>query len=565
MAEQPSERPSEGQVPNPEPKAKPEATAKKPEADTPEPKAKAAQPEAKAAKPEPKAAKAEAKPTKAKTETAKAEPSQPAADVDYHRKTGLFTSILQMAPSWLVSMVVHIVALLVLAIINTEPPVKDTTHQVVASVSEAEELEELTEIEEPLEQIDLSQTELLPQDMPSEQMEVAVSPDTESATVAVDLSDIGLEQAPKSDLLASVGAYTGSALAGRTANKQALVAASGGSEASERAVAAALKWLAAHQMPDGGWTLAHGMAPNCRNQCRNPGERTKARVAATGLALLPFLGAGQTHKAGQYKKEVRAGLYYLVSQMKVSPQGGSLVDQGNMYSHGIGAIVLCEAYAMTHDKGLYTPAQQAVNFICYAQDPVGGGWRYQPRQKGDTSVVGWQIMALKSGHMAYLRIPPITIKKASHFLDAVQANGGANYGYTDPGSGPATTAIGLLCRMYLGWKHDTPALEKGVKWIAKQGPSKTNMYYNYYATQVMRHWEGEEWKKWNAVMRDMLVKSQATKGHEAGSWCTEGGDHSQKSGGRLYCTAMATMILEVYYRHLPIYRKQSTDEKFPLD
>lgn len=64
-----------------------------------------------------------------------------------------------------------------------------------------------------------------------------------------------------------------------------------------------------------------------------------------------------------------------------------------MYSHGIASIVLCEAYAMTHDKGLYTPAQQAINFICYAQDPIGGGWRYSPRQKGDTSVVGWQIMA----------------------------------------------------------------------------------------------------------------------------------------------------------------------------
>lgn len=562
MAEQPSEKPSEGQAPAPETKAKVEATAKKPVAEKPQAKAEA-KAEAKAAKPEAQASKpaAEAKAAKAAKPAATAEPT---FDEDYHRKTGLVASILLMAPSWLVSMVVHIVALLVLAIISTEPPPKNITHQVVASVSEVEELDELMEIEEPLEQIDVTQTELLPQDVQSEPMEVAVT-DTESATVAVELSDIGLEHAPKSDLLASVGAFTGSALAGRAGDKSKLVAAAGGSDESERAVAAGLKWLAAHQMPDGGWTLAHGMAPNCRNQCRNPGENVKARVAATGLALLPFLGAGQTHKSGQYKKEVKGGLYFLVNQMKVSPQGGSLVDSGNMYSHGIASIVLCEAYAMTHDKGLYTPAQQAINFICYAQDPVGGGWRYQPRQKGDTSVVGWQIMALKSGHMAYLRIPPITVKKAFNFLDAVQANGGANYGYTDPGSGPATTAIGLLCRMYLGWKHDTPALEKGVKWIAKQGPNKSNMYYNYYATQVMRHWEGEEWKKWNAVMRDMLVKSQATKGHETGSWCTEGADHSVKSGGRLYCTAMATMILEVYYRHLPIYRKQSTDEKFPLD
>lgn len=548
MAEKPS---TERQTPTPETaaSAKSEAPAKKP----------AAKPEAKPTKPETKGSPPEAKEKKAVQAIA-------AEEVDYRREAGAFANLLQLAPSWLVSMVVHIVALLVLAILTTEPPPKNVTHEVVASVSEAEELDELKEIEEPVEQIDVNQTELLPVAATTDATAMEVGGvDTESATVAVELSDIGLERAPKSDLLASVGAFTGSALAGRGAGKEKLVAASGGNAASERAVAAGLKWLMEHQMPDGGWTLAHNVSPKCRNQCRNPGENVKARVAATGLALLPMLGAGQTHKTGKYQKEVKAGLYFLVSQMKVSPQGGSLNDAGVMYSHGIASIVLCEAYAMTHDKGLFTPAQQAINFICYAQDPVGGGWRYLPRQKGDTSVVGWQVMALKSGHMGYLRIPPATVKKAFSFLDSVQANGGANYGYTDPGAGPATTAIGLLCRMYLGWKHDTPALEKGVKWLAAQGPHRSNMYYNYYATQVMRHWEGEEWKKWNNAMRDMLTNTQATKGHEAGSWCTDASDHTVRAGGRLYCTAMATMILEVYYRHLPIYRKQSTDENFPLD
>lgn len=512
--------------------------------------------------------KAEADGKEAKTKAAELSPAEQAAqEVEHRLEGGWISGFLQTAPSWLVSMVVHIVALLVLAVITTEPPPRNTAAQVVASVAETEELEELQEIEEPVEEIDVNNTELIPdaaQTIGDTEMDVSNFTDAEAATVSVELSDIGLEHAPKSDLLSSVGAYSGNALSGRGAGKGKMIAAAGGSEASERAVAAALKWLANHQMADGGWTFAHGMAPTCHGQCRNPGEQVKARVAATGLALLPFLGAGQTHKTGKYKSVVKGGLYFLVNQMKVSPQGGALNDAGNMYSHGIASIVLCEAYAMTHDKGLYTPAQQAINFICYAQDPVGGGWRYQPRQKGDTSVVGWQIMALKSGHMAYLRVPPVTVKKAFTYLDSVQANGGANYGYTDPGAGPATTAIGLLCRMYLGWKQDNPALEKGVKWLSAQGPSKGNMYYNYYATQVMRHWEGEEWKKWNAVMRDFLVGAQATKGHEEGSWYMEG-DHGGKAGGRIYCTAMATMVLEVYYRHMPIYRKQSTEENFPLD
>jgi len=218
---------------------------------------------------------------------------------------------------------------------------------------------------------------------------------------------------------------------------------------------------------------------------------------------------------------------------------------------------------MTHDKKLHVPAQASINFICYAQDPVGGGWRYKARQRGDTSVVGWQIMALKSGHMADLNVPPITVKRAFQYLDTVQADGGAFYGYQVPAQGPATTAIGLLCRMYLGWKKDNPALQRGVAWLGSQGPSAVDMYYNYYATQVMRHWEGEPWEKWNSVMRDQLVDSQSRSGHEAGSWHFGKGDHGSEHGGRLYATSMATMILEVYYRHLPIYRKQSTAEDFP--
>jgi hypothetical protein len=385
--------------------------------------------------------------------------------------------------------------------------------------------------------------------------------------VAVELTDFGLEHAPKNDLLATVGAYSGDALSGRGTGKARMVAAGGGSEGSEKAVAQALRWLAQHQLPDGGWSFNHTLCPSCRGQCRNPGNLSDARNGATAMALLPFLGAGQTHKQGQYKELVKRGLYVLVNRMKVNAQGGSLFEEGGrMYSHGLAAIALCEAYAMTQDKGLYAPAQQAINFICYAQDPVGGGWRYSPRQRGDTSAVGWQIMALKSGHMAYLQVPPLTVQKAFRYLDSVQAQSGAHYGYTDPAVGrEACTSIGLLCRMYLGWKKDNPALQRGVQWVSDHGPSKSNVYYNYYATQLLRHWEGDPWKKWNAVMRDQLIGAQAKKGHEQGSWYIGGKGHADERGGRLYHTAMCTMVLEVYYRHMPIYRKQSTEEEFPLD
>ena len=475
-----------------------------------------------------------------------------------------------VVPSWLVSMVFHMVLLLILAIwMIPEPDKSSLSSIVVPPPTKVEELEELRD--EPLEQLNVETPVDTVVVEPNVTMpEMPSANDMDAATVKIDLEKFGLEKAPRSDLLARVGTFYGSGLEGRGKGKGQLLRAGGGTEASELAVAKALKWLAEHQLPDGGWNFNHTLAPSCKGQCRNPGTDMEARNAATGLALLPFLGAGQTHKDGKYKETVRKGLYFLIARMQRSQQGGSLYEggRGAMYSHGICSIALCEAYAMTRDKGLYEPAQQVVNFIVYAQDPVGGGWRYQPRQKGDTSVVGWQIMGLKSAHLAYLHIPPMTIKKANQFLDSVQSNSGANYGYTDPGAGPATTAIGLLCRMMLGWKKENVALERGVQWLSQQGPSinpgggSANMYYNYYATQVLRHWEGELWDKWNKKMRDSLVQTQAKQGHEEGSWFFTG-EHGTEVAGRLYCTAMATMILEVYYRHMPIYRTQAVEAQFP--
>jgi hypothetical protein len=161
-----------------------------------------------------------------------------------------------------------------------------------------------------------------------------------------------------------------------------------------------------------------------------------------------------------------------------------------------------------------------------------------------------------------------TLLRAYEFLNKIQTDDGAAYGYANRNDRPkdgATTAIGLLCRMYFGWKKDNPALQRGVENLAKRGPStgaQTDMYYNYYATQVLHHWEGEEWEKWNKVMRDFLIETQAKKGNETGSWYFDDPSDHGTQGQRLYVTSLATMTLEVYYRHLPLYQKASTEAEF---
>jgi hypothetical protein len=322
----------------------------------------------------------------------------------------------------------------------------------------------------------------------------------------------------------------------------------GASNESEEAVERGLWWLVAHQHADGSWSFDH-RGGNCRDLCRNPGDHTST-TAATAIALAPFLGAGYTHRDGQHKETVRKGLYYLQTRAFETANGIDL-QEGTMYGQGLAAIVLCEAYAMTKDESLKDVAQGALDFIEYAQGK-NGGWRYNPGEPGDTTVTGWQLMALKSGAMAGLRVKSPTMFLVNDFLDTVQSEEGAKYGYMDPSPRPATTAIGLLCRMYLRWPRSHPGLAAGVKYLDETGPSKNDIYFNYYATQVMHHWQGSEWKRWNDRMRDYLIQTQSNQGHENGSWYFEH-EHSKK-GGRLYNTAMTIMTLEVYYRYMPLYR-----------
>ena len=369
-------------------------------------------------------------------------------------------------------------------------------------------------------------------------------------------------------------ALRGGGLQGRKLeNRRKLALGNGGTAASESAVENGLAWLAAHQGADGGWRFNLKLIPQCLGECRNSGV-LDTTTAPTGLALLCFLGAGYTQHEGPYQEVVSKGLYYLTERMVLTDHGGDLRDtstldklgeeiptfrkSGNMYSHGIATLALCEAYAMTHDESIALPAQEAVNFIVYAQHKQGG-WRYEPKQPGDTTVSGWQVTALKSALLGKLKVPRKVWYRASAYFDSVQDDRGATYGYQSPSkSRRSTTVVGLFSRMILGWPREHPPLVKGMAKIAKQLPRQNNMYFNYYASQALYHIGGKGWERWNPRMREYLVNSQATEGHEAGSWYFE--EEWSDRGGRLYSTALSILTLEVYYRFMPMYQETFIDE-----
>ena len=72
---------------------------------------------------------------------------------------------------------------------------------------------------------------------------------------------------------------------------------------------------------------------------------------------------------------------------------------------------------MTQDSAVRDQAQKALDFIAAAQEPGVGGWRYVPQVGSDTSVSGWQMMALKSGELAGLEVASSVYPLVARWLD----------------------------------------------------------------------------------------------------------------------------------------------------
>jgi hypothetical protein len=505
-----------------------------------------------------------------------AQPSPPrpaqqrrAAPQPYVRRQSWTSSLLHDTPAWLISMLIHLVALTLLAILTAEKDEDEGPHILLSANVRLDrdrggdpvkiEPEDLAKFDLPLpEKADLT-------DNQERAALLAAAQDARELRLDDDTPNLP-ELATLKSRVGTADGYAVAVAARDPRLRVEMVTKEGGTTMTEAAVARGLRWLANHQNSDGSWSISGFHAAGQCN-CSGPGA-FGGKSPGTALAMLPFLGAGQTHLAGRYQDTVSRGLRWMIQNQKEDGdlRAGSNGNEG-MYTHGQATIVLCEAFAMTGDEELRIPAQKAVDFVLKAQY-TDGGWRYTPAprtQPGDTSVVGWQLMALQSARSANLTVPDEAWGMADLYMDSVSHLDGALYSYQARGGPtPTMTAEGLLCRMYLGWTKERPGLVNGVEYLtANHLPrnSEPNIYYWYYATQVMHHYGGPEWDEWNTHMRDILVQSQERGGHEAGSWSPRG-DHAG-AGGRIYMTSLATCTLEVYYRHLPIFRQIELDQPAP--
>jgi hypothetical protein len=348
-------------------------------------------------------------------------------------------------------------------------------------------------------------------------------------------------------------------------NRAGVAQRQGGSAETEAAVKAALKWLVENQAADGHWDArAHGAGKEMNVLGRNrQNAGSRADTGMTGLALLALLASGHTHRDGPYREDVRRGLEYLMqTQAADGNLGGKAASFEFMYCHAMAACALSEAYGMTHDDRLRGTVERAIGYTVAAQDPVGGGWRYKPGDPGDTSQLGWQLMALKSAELAGIPTPVRTRNGAIRYLQSVASGTHGGRASYRPGEQVSRTmsAEALVCWQFLGIPRDHPACNEAGDYLLGElpGDGVYNLYYWYYATLGMYQLQGIHWQRWNDALRKALVSRQVKDGPLAGSWDTNDlwGGH----GGRVYTTALAALALEVYYRFLPLYTVVAPEE-----
>ena len=465
------------------------------------------------------------------------------------RPQGTFERIVGATPPWLVSATVHASLILMLGMIAVEVH-EDITEEMSIDLASIEEFTD----EDIFAETKGQQLEI-PNELPSDESVTAIDP-TYSHSALPEVDD-PLASAPPLDLtgdgtgfLSDINAPSiGNALKGRQeGRKEALLGAYGGTRTTQEAVLLALAWLARQQNRDGTWSL---MGPYA------DGSSRENKPAATAMAMIAFLGDGHTNeKDGPFRTHVQRGMKAL---LKFQNKEGFFTDdavqaQQQLYAHAQCTIAICELYGITENSALREPAQRAVEY-CVKIQAAEGGWRYFPNQDADTSVTGWFVMALQSARMAKLEVPKEALDRVGEFLDRVESHGGERYAYQPSrGETPAMTAEALLCRQYLGWHRSDPRLVGGVDYLGEHPVDwgSRDVYYWYYATQVMHHMGGQPWVKWNRVMRQALPEHQVRAGRLRGSWDPDG-DAWGNTAGRLYMTCLSTYMLEVYYRHLPLY------------
>ncbi len=344
-----------------------------------------------------------------------------------------------------------------------------------------------------------------------------------------------------------------------------------GGRAVQTSIGDALTWLHRHQDPGGYWDC-DGFQTRCKsNVCDGKGGALND-VGCTGLALLAFMGVGETTETGRHRNAVRAGLQWLCAVQ--DPDDGCVGTKSGqqfLYGHALATLALVESFALSRQPHLRRPAQKALNFIGRCRNPYQA-WRYgyPPDGDNDASVTGWMLFALFAGKDAGLEVDDEAIKQGMAWVRSMTDSESGRTGYHEKGSlsarevgamerwpaeqSEAMTACSLLLDAFDGVDPRTASSERRTALVLAKRPrwnesdGSIDYYYWYYGSYAMWQLGGREWESWQHALLDAVVNHQRKEGDELGSWDPQL-DPWGAQGGRIYSTALNALCLEVYYRY----------------
>lgn len=344
----------------------------------------------------------------------------------------------------------------------------------------------------------------------------------------------------------------------------------------DEAVEAGLDWLALQQQPDGSFpTMPH------------------AQPGVTSLCVLAFLAHGHLPGEGEHGEALEKAIDYISGCQKrngllalVAPNSDYLsrnidhdIGYTVVYNHAIGALVLCETYAMDGTKR----AQELDPVIKRALDATlemqnwpkdqavdEGGWRYlddYDDRDSDLSVTGWQLMFLRSAKNAGFDVADDPIRRAIGYVRRCFRRDVGSFSYKTGDENRVTRGMsgaGVLALAHAGL-HGTPEAKLAGEWILRSGFDEYNGYgrfngsrreddrYHYgllTCCQAMYQLGGTPWQEFYPPTVNALLSGQSSEGF----WQKEN-HHRDAEFGEAYTSAICLLALGAPNQLLPVFQR----------
>ncbi|MEZ6197104.1 MAG: prenyltransferase/squalene oxidase repeat-containing protein [Planctomycetota bacterium] len=317
-------------------------------------------------------------------------------------------------------------------------------------------------------------------------------------------------------------------------------------ETHVRSLDKGLEWLKRAQSSDGGFTSTE--------------DGTAYPIAMTALAGMAFLASGSTSSRGAYADQVKKTLRYL---MKFQRRNGLITgpseDNGRpMFGHGFALLFFATLYGMENDADIRTDLadkiRKAIRLTSIGQSDAGG-WLYYPGGGDEGSVTITQVQALRACHNAGFVVPEKTLRLAIKYLERCKTSeGGIRYSLSSGDQTQTPITCAAVATLYNAGQYDSKLALTCLTFVREKfkkmktwdgGGIGGHAYYSHlYASQAFYTAGDEYWAEYFPKFSELLLKQQK----DDGSWTGDG-------VGPVYGTAIATLLLQLPYKFLPIYQR----------